>query len=110
MDLSLNNDIENNSFECPICFNEYKIIPLEYKCTVCNEKMCDDCCKNYISNNNKNCAFCRQKLEIDENLNIRNNLFELYKLHKCKIRIAIFMIVSWYGFLFFYFIMLSSKK
>ena len=42
-------DILNN-FECPICNNNYDVLPDKYTCSNdnCKYKMCDNCFDNYI--------------------------------------------------------------
>lgn len=112
--INISEDIELSSlFECQICCNETDIVPTKYKCTVCKEKICDSCYLEYISKKNKNCMFCREKLELNEDFEIDidyNRLsVEMYRLHKYKIRIFLIIIFIWYVFLIVYLFKMSKK-
>ena len=50
-------------FECVICYEENIKPPTLYKCSKCNQQICDTCYPNYIANN-QSCAFCRSPLII----------------------------------------------
>ena len=110
-------DIESNPyFECNICCEKSEELPIKYKCSICNEKICDDCYLKHINNKKKTCVFCRGILEIsqeDITVHISSNYnklaTEMYRRNKCKICTLVFIILIWY-IIFLSYLFISAEK
>ena len=98
-------------FECPICCQEYHTTPSKYKCTQCDNTICDTCFMT-ISNAHRKCVFCRSDLEISEIdlqednyrviLSIPGGRLLLFNRYKSLAYTIISIFILWYTAYFIY--------
>jgi hypothetical protein len=103
-------------FECPICCQEYHTTPSKYKCTQCDNTICDTCFSTIV-NAHRKCVFCRSDLDISEIhlqednyrviLTIPGGRLLLFNKYKSMVYTVISIFILWYTA---YFIFLFGPK
>jgi hypothetical protein len=79
-DINTNNNIDDNVFECPICFNII-INSNDIKKTICNHSFCKKCLNHWLENNSC-CPLCRINININDSekqKQIKTNYFKVYE-------------------------------
>ena len=95
-----------STFECVICCDSSCKPPTKYKCTQCNQQICDDCYETHILTSNT-CVFCRHELNIKKSISLTR--FQQYRLYYYKglIKLTVIILI-WYIFLLTYLFIFSK--
>jgi hypothetical protein len=101
------------NFECPVCFATGSVLPIKYKCTNCDKKICDDCFARHVVTK-RSCAFCRAPLSIAE-----TDLKDIESRGKCMVfcvqyrrclTVLTCILCTWYTLMFIHIFAMSGFR